>query len=176
MRFAAGPVSGGRPRCSLTPSQRGSSRTGTLTGSASSVDMWHGWAFPPAWAGAFNEIITRHQGLIGFHNSPYDWQVLAVHQGIEPAWAQTEDTNLLCRLEDSSMKADLKGQATRRIDRYAARAQQELKAGMKRKRVDLGHGAGYLGALLAVRRAGPGAHRAPVEHALTDAPALSPGV
>ena len=95
-------------------------------------DMWHGWAFPPAWFGAFNEIVRRHEGLIGFHNSPYDWQVLAVHQGIEPAWARTEDTNLLCRLENSALKADLKGQASRRIDGHASRAQEELKDGMRR--------------------------------------------
>ena len=95
-------------------------------------DMWHGWAFPPAWFGAFNEIIRRHQGPIGFHNSPYDWQVLSVHQGLEPAWAQTEDTNLLCRLENSALKAELKEQATRKIDGYSDRAQKELNAGRKR--------------------------------------------
>lgn len=95
-------------------------------------DMWHGWAFPPDWFGGFNEIIRRHRGPLGFHNSPYDWQVLKVHQGIEPAWAQTEDSNLLCRLDNSALKADLKGQASRKIDGHAARAQAELKAGMKR--------------------------------------------
>ena len=95
-------------------------------------DMWHGWAFPPAWFGAFNEIINRHTGPVGFHNSPYDWQVLAVHQGITPSWERTEDSNLLCRLADSSMKADLKGQAGRKIDGHAGRAQAELKSGMKR--------------------------------------------
>lgn len=95
-------------------------------------DMWHGWAFPPAWFGAFNEIVRRHGGLIGFHNSPYDWRVLKVHQGIEPAWERTEDSNLLCRLGNSADKADLKGQAVKKVDPLAAQAQAELKYSMRR--------------------------------------------
>jgi len=36
-------------------------------------DLTDGWAFPPGWFGAANEMLARYTGRIGMFNSPYDW-------------------------------------------------------------------------------------------------------
>jgi hypothetical protein len=44
-------------------------------------DLNHGWAFPPGWFGAANEMVSKYTGRIGFFNSGYDWRVLAHWDG-----------------------------------------------------------------------------------------------
>lgn len=97
-------------------------------------DMRHGWAFPPEWWGAFRELLERYQGLIGFHNSPYDWRVLKLHLGMEPSWERTEDTLLLGHIADSLRLAGLKPRATQEVDSRALRGGQVLSEGMRTQR------------------------------------------
>src|SRR6266852_6141780 len=94
-------------------------------------DMRHGWAFPPAWAGAAVELLMTYRGQVGFHNSPYDWRVLAVHQGVTPAWHKTEDTLLLGHIADSLRLAGLKDRSAHEVDSRARRAEDVLKEGMR---------------------------------------------
>ena len=94
-------------------------------------DLSHGWAFPPAWMGAAHELLTRYTGPVGFHNSPYDQRVLAVHHGFVTPWERTEDTLLLAHISDSLRLAGLKPRAAQEIDPNAVVAQQQLEAGMK---------------------------------------------
>src|SRR6266702_7927499 len=94
-------------------------------------DMRRGWAFPPAWAGAAVELLMTYRGQVGFHNSPYDWRVLAVHQGVTPAWHKTEDTLLLGHIADSLRLAGLKERSAHEVDSRAKRAEDVLKEGMR---------------------------------------------
>jgi DNA polymerase I len=94
-------------------------------------DLHHGWAFPHGWFGGAIELLTRYSGAIGFHNSPYDWRVLAVHQKVEPQWHKTEDTLLLGHIADSLRLAGLKPRATQEVDSRALRGEQVLSEGMK---------------------------------------------
>jgi DNA polymerase-1 len=94
-------------------------------------DLNHGWAFPRGWWGGAIELLTRYAGAIGFHNSPYDWRVLAVHEQVEPQWHKTEDTLLLGHIADSLRLAGLKPRATQEVDPRALRGEQVLSEGMK---------------------------------------------
>lgn len=94
-------------------------------------DMNHGWAFPAGWFGAGIELLLRYAGEVGFHNSPYDQRVLAVHQGVMTDWARTQDTLLLGHIADSLRLAGLKDRATQEVDYRAKLAEQALSDGMK---------------------------------------------
>ena len=96
-------------------------------------DMRHGWAFPPAWAGAAVELLTTYRGQVGFHNAPYDLRVLAVHQNVNPDWFwhRTDDTLLNGHIADSLRLAGLKERATQEVDSRAKRAEDILKEGMR---------------------------------------------
>lgn len=94
-------------------------------------DLRHGWAFPSGWFGAGLELLLKYAGLVGFHNSPYDQRVLAVHQGVMTDWARTEDTLLLGHIADSLRLAGLKPRASQEVDPRALRGEQVLSEGMK---------------------------------------------
>ena len=94
-------------------------------------DMRHGWAFPPGWFGAGVELLMGYRGAVGFHNSPYDQRVLAVHQGVMTDWARTEDTLLLGHIADSLRLAALKARTAQEVDPRAMEAEHLLKEGMK---------------------------------------------
>jgi DNA polymerase-1 len=94
-------------------------------------DTRHGWAFPKGWWGAAIELLTRYAGAIGFHNSPYDWRVLKIHENVTPLWHKTEDTLLLGHIADSLRLAGLKPRATQEVDPRALRGEQVLSEGMK---------------------------------------------
>jgi DNA polymerase I-like protein with 3'-5' exonuclease and polymerase domains len=94
-------------------------------------DKRHGWAFPPAWFGAANEILMCYPGAIGFHNSPYDARVLEVSDGVAIPWHKTEDTLLLGHITDSLRLAGLKARAGQDVDDRAIRAERDMKEGMK---------------------------------------------
>jgi DNA polymerase-1 len=93
-------------------------------------DLYHGWAFPEHWMGAAHEIITRYEGQLGAHNSPYDWRVMKLHHGIEPAWARTEDSLTIGALADSIKQAGLKPRSAIEIDPRAMAAEKALSDGM----------------------------------------------
>src|SRR6266568_222044 len=92
-------------------------------------DMRRGWAFPPAWAGAAVELLMTYRGQVGFHNSPYDWRVLAVHQGVTPLWHKTEDTLLLGHIADSLRLAGLKERSAHEVDRALLQPGQPQRVG-----------------------------------------------
>lgn len=94
-------------------------------------DLRHGWAFPPGWFGAGIELLLKYAGLVGFHNSPYDQRVLAVHQGVMTDWARTEDSLLLGHIADSLRLAGLKPRASQEVDHRAIHGEQALTEGMK---------------------------------------------
>jgi DNA polymerase I len=94
-------------------------------------DLDHGWAFPTGWHGAAVELLMRYAGPVGFHNSPYDQRVLAVHRGVQTDWAKTEDTLLLGHIADSLRLAGLKPRAAQEVDPRALRGEQVLSEGMK---------------------------------------------
>jgi len=93
-------------------------------------DKRHGWAFPVGWTGAFMELLMNYAGLIGFHNSPYDWRVLTVHAGAVPQWHKTEDTLLLGHITDSLRLAGLKPRSAQEIDSRAIRGETMMLEGM----------------------------------------------
>lgn len=97
-------------------------------------DMRHGWAFPAGWWGAFRELLERYQGLVGWHNSPYDQRVTQVHLGFQTEWARTEDTLLLGHISDSLRLAGLKPRSAQEVDSRALRGQAVLSAGMAASR------------------------------------------
>lgn len=93
-------------------------------------DLRHGWAFPEHWMGAAHEILAGYQGQLGAHNSPYDWRVMKVHHGIEPAWSRTEDSLTIGALADSIKQAGLKPRSALEIDPRAMTAEKALSDGM----------------------------------------------
>lgn len=94
-------------------------------------DLHHGWAFPDGWFGAGTELLMSYRGAVGFHNSPYDQRVLAVHQGVMTDWSRTEDTLLLGHIADSLRLAALKPRAKQEVDHRAMASQHALAQGMK---------------------------------------------
>jgi DNA polymerase-1 len=96
-------------------------------------DKRHGWAFPPEWAGAANEMVRGYDRGLVMHNRPYDWRVLAVHHGMEPRWAQTDDTLLNGHIADSLRLAGLKERATQEVDPSAMAGEMVLSEGMARQ-------------------------------------------
>lgn len=95
-------------------------------------DMRHGWAFPAqGWGGAAAELISRYQGPLGMHNSPYDWRVLKIHSGMEPQWARTHDSLLGGHLMHSLRLAGLKERSAVEIDPRAMAGQDVLNEGMR---------------------------------------------
>jgi DNA polymerase I len=79
-------------------------------------DKRDGWAFPPGWFGAVNEILMRWTGVINFYNSPYDWLVLNCQDGISIPWSRIGDGQLLAHLADSAAILNLKSRAAKDID------------------------------------------------------------
>ena len=97
-------------------------------------DLRHGWAFPArGWGGAFLELLTKYEGPIGFHNSPYDSQVLEVHAGWKPPWPKIEDSLLGGHLHDSLKLGALKPRASIEIDPRANMGEAVMKEGMARQ-------------------------------------------
>jgi DNA polymerase I-like protein with 3'-5' exonuclease and polymerase domains len=96
-------------------------------------DLFHGWAFPPGWFGAANEMITGYQGRLGMFNSPYDVRVLGVNDGVIPRWERIEDAQIMGHLADSIRRNDLKGRAAIEIDPRAAAGQDVLEEGMRKQ-------------------------------------------
>lgn len=96
-------------------------------------DKRHGWAFPPEWMGAFRELLLGYEGLVGWHNSPYDQRVCWRWLGFMTPWHKTEDTLLLGHIADSLRLAGLKPRATQEVDSRALRGGQVLEDGMKRQ-------------------------------------------
>jgi DNA polymerase I len=89
-------------------------------------DLQHGWAIPPAWFGVANEILREYPGWLAAHNMPYDWRVLAVHQGLVPAWERTHDTLLGGHIVNSVRTAALKPRAAIEIDPRAMAGEKVL--------------------------------------------------
>lgn len=97
-------------------------------------DLHHGWAFPATgWGGAFLELLSSYGGDIGFHNSPYDSQVLEVHGGWKPPWSKIEDTLLMGHIADSLKLGALKPRASIEVDPRAAAGEELMKDGMHRQ-------------------------------------------
>ena len=98
-------------------------------------DLHEGWAFPAdGWGGAYTELLTRYQGSVGFHNSPYDWQVLEVHAGVKPQWEKTEDTLLMGHIADSLKLGALKPRAAMEVDPRAMLGEKAMQDGMHKQR------------------------------------------
>jgi DNA polymerase I len=97
-------------------------------------DLREGWAFPPEWTGAAQEILTGYTGELGAHNSPYDNRVLRIWAGIEPRWERTHDSMTVCSLSDSVKQAGLKPRSALEIDSRAMIAEQRLADGMAAQR------------------------------------------
>ncbi len=95
-------------------------------------DKHYGWAFPPEWFGAANEIITRYDGRIGMFNSPYDWRVLGNQDGLTPRWERTDDAQTAGHIFDSLRINKLKQRAAHDVDARASRGEQMMKDGMRR--------------------------------------------
>jgi DNA polymerase-1 len=96
-------------------------------------DKRHGWAFPAAgWSGAAIEILTRYQGQLVAHNSPYDNRVLAVGHGWSPPWERIDDTLIMSHLVNSLRPAGLKDLGKSEIDPMAAAGEEVLKDAMAR--------------------------------------------
>jgi DNA polymerase I-like protein with 3'-5' exonuclease and polymerase domains len=96
-------------------------------------DKRHGWAFPPEWFGAANEIIRDYPGELGFHNSSYDWRVLQVRDGVQPRWERTHDTLIAGHIKDSVRTAKLKPRAALEVDPRAMAGEEALSAGMSKQ-------------------------------------------
>lgn len=96
-------------------------------------DMRHGWAFPPGWFGACNQILQQYTGRIGFFNSPYDHQVLAVNDGLHLDWARIDDAQLAGHIADSVRVNALKPRAAIEIDSRANQGEKLLKEGMRKQ-------------------------------------------
>ncbi|HEY2638925.1 MAG TPA: DNA polymerase [Streptosporangiaceae bacterium] len=97
-------------------------------------DLRTGWAFPAErWGGPFLEILSRYEGEIGFHNSPYDSQVLMVHGGWKPPWHKIHDTLLAGHIADSLRLAALKPRAVLEVDRRAMAGEHILDEGMRKQ-------------------------------------------
>lgn len=96
-------------------------------------DKRHGWAFPPEWFGAANQILRQYSGPIGFWNSPYDWRVLAVNDGLELPWQSIHDGLLMGHIADSVKTAKLKPRAAIEIDPRAMAGQEVMDDGMRRQ-------------------------------------------
>lgn len=94
-------------------------------------DLRAGWAFPPGWAGAAAEILSTYPGELVAHNSPYDWRVLSVHQGLTPRWERTHDTLLGGHIMDSIRLAALKPRSAIEIDPRAMAGEKVLEEGMR---------------------------------------------
>jgi DNA polymerase-1 len=96
-------------------------------------DLHHGWAFPPQWFGAANEILSRYTGRLGFFNSPYDWRVLAVQDGMTPRWERTDDAQAAGHIVDSGRVNRLKPRAAAEIDPRAMAGEHLLADGMRKQ-------------------------------------------
>lgn len=97
-------------------------------------DLHTGWAFPAEmWGGPFLEILSRYDGPIGFHNSPYDSQVLMVHGGWQPPWHKTEDTLLMGHIADSLKPGALKPRAVIEVDSRAMAGEKAMEEGMRKQ-------------------------------------------
>lgn len=94
-------------------------------------DLRHGWAFPPGWFGAANEIISSYTGRIGFFNSPYDWRVLLHQDGLAPRWERTDDAQAAGHIINNSLVNKLKPRAAMEVDPRAMAGEQLLKEGMR---------------------------------------------
>lgn len=96
-------------------------------------DKRHGWAFPPEWFGAANQILSRYQGPLGAFNSPYDWRVLAVNDGLKLPWEKIHDGLLMGHIIDSVKTAKLKPRSAIEIDPRAMAGEAVLDAGMSKQ-------------------------------------------
>jgi DNA polymerase I len=96
-------------------------------------DKRHGWAFPPEWFGAANQILSSYQGELGAFNLPYDWQVLAVSDGLQLPWHKLHDGLLMGHIVDSVRIAKLKPRAALEIDPRATAGQEVMDEGMRRQ-------------------------------------------
>lgn len=100
-------------------------------------DLRHGWAFPPGWFGAFADLLRRwiQAGRpLAMHNHGYDWRVISINCGLEPAWHLTEDTLTMGHLADSLRLAGLKERAEIEVDPRAGRGRAILDEGMRANR------------------------------------------
>ena len=79
-------------------------------------DKWQGFAFPPAWFGAVNELLARYTGRLGAWNAPFDARVIGCNQGLWLPWNQLDDGQLAGHLVDSSAVTALKVRASRDVD------------------------------------------------------------
>jgi DNA polymerase-1 len=96
-------------------------------------DLNAGWAFPGSWAGAATEILASYPGELGAHNSPYDWRVLQLHQGMTPLWHKTNDTLISSHIADSVRVAALKPRAAIDIDTRAVAGEKILEDAMRKQ-------------------------------------------
>jgi DNA polymerase-1 len=96
-------------------------------------DLDHGWAFPPGWFGAANEMISKYTGRIGMFNAPYDWQVLQICDGVTPRWEVTDDAQLAGHLADSARVNALKARSAIEIDPRAIAGEKLLSEGMRKQ-------------------------------------------
>lgn len=96
-------------------------------------DTRHGWAFPPGWFGAANEVIGRYRGRIGMFNSPFDWRVLEHCDGVTPRWEATDDAQLAGHIHDSRRVNALKARSAIEIDPRALAGEKLLSEGMKKQ-------------------------------------------
>jgi DNA polymerase I-like protein with 3'-5' exonuclease and polymerase domains len=96
-------------------------------------DKYHGWAFPPEWFGAANQILAGYQGELCAFNTPYDWLVLAVNDGLRLPWHKLHDALLMGHIKDSVKTAKLKPRSALEIDPRAMAGEAVLEDGMRRQ-------------------------------------------
>lgn len=93
-------------------------------------DLHTGWAAPARlWGGGILEILSKYEGELAAHQSPYDWRVLA-QLGTKLNWAKIHDTLIACHLFDSIALHGLKPWSARNTDPRAIVGEQVLKDAM----------------------------------------------
>jgi DNA polymerase I len=96
-------------------------------------DKRQGWVIPwQQWGGVALEAFSEYTGNYAVHNSPFDWQFIAEHTGVELPWERIDDTLTLARCEIPFPVRDnrLKSLVKKHIDPTAADGQRELSDGM----------------------------------------------
>lgn len=96
-------------------------------------DMTHGWAVPwERWGGVALEIFKSYQGRWTMHHGCFDWRWIKVHCGIEPGWANYDDTMTAAALDDPLRPKGLKPLSKILVDKTATAGQKALDEGMRK--------------------------------------------
>lgn len=97
-------------------------------------DLHTGWVIPcPHWGGVWEEIARDYTDEWVLHNSAYDAKVLKLHTGFDMPWERTHDTMTLASLDNPLRKRDLKGLASKIVDKSAATGQHVMKDAMAKR-------------------------------------------